>query len=90
MTDILLDQENDLRIENGDFVIGESTMQEVGLIITTHQGEWKEDPIIGAAPTDRVKRKYSRLELENRFRVHLRRDRKDYAKYKDQIKFLTE
>lgn len=88
MSDILLDQDNDLRIEDGDFVVGDSTMQEVGLIISTHTGEWKEDPIIGAAPTDLLKKRYSKLELENRFRVHLRRDKKDYAKYKNQIKLL--
>ena len=31
--DILLDDDNDLLIANGDFIIGESEMQEVGIII---------------------------------------------------------
>lgn len=46
--DILLDKTGDLRIENGDFVIGESTQQEVELLLTSKKGSWKESPLVGA------------------------------------------
>ena len=46
--DILLDENDDLKILNGDFDIGESEMQEVGIILRLRQGELKSDPILGA------------------------------------------
>lgn len=51
MTDILLDTNHDLRIENGDFVIGTSDFQHQELLLQTFKGEWKENPTIavGAA-----------------------------------------
>ncbi len=45
--DILLDEDGDLLIVNGDFVIGESIDQEVGLILQSNKGEYKEFPTFG-------------------------------------------
>lgn len=45
--DFLLNQQNDLEIENGDFVIGQSDQQHVQSIVTMHQGEMKEWPLVG-------------------------------------------
>ena len=45
--DILLDQNFDLQISNGDFVIGEATEQHQQLLIATFNGEWKENPTVG-------------------------------------------
>ena len=45
--DILLDDNNDLKILNGDFDFGDSEMQEVGLILQSTQGEWKMTPTLG-------------------------------------------
>ncbi|HHT9079462.1 hypothetical protein [Flavobacterium psychrophilum] len=42
MTDIILDNNQDLKIHNGDFVIGHSTEQNVELIFISTPGEWKE------------------------------------------------
>lgn len=42
--DILLDENNDLLIENGDFVIGESTEQHQRLLLWCNKGEFKEFP----------------------------------------------
>lgn len=48
MDDILLDKEtDDLRIENGDFVIGRSDEQNQKLILISEKGEWKEFPELG-------------------------------------------
>lgn len=47
MNDVLLDQDNDLRIENGDLVIGDGTLQHQNHIILAEKGEYKESPEIG-------------------------------------------
>jgi hypothetical protein len=49
MKDILLDENNDLLITNGDLTIGDADKQNQKLILTTHKGEWKEKPEVGAA-----------------------------------------
>lgn len=46
MNDILINDENDINIINGDFDFGESEMQEVGLILQSTQGEWKANPLL--------------------------------------------
>lgn len=45
--DILLDN-FDLKIANGDLVIGESNDQDMELIALTNLGEWKRAPLMGA------------------------------------------
>jgi len=47
-TDILLDDDLDLRIENGDFVIGPSDEQHIELLLRSAPGHWKKNPLIGA------------------------------------------
>jgi hypothetical protein len=49
MRDLLLDENNDLKIINGDFIIGESTNQNVELLFRTSPGEWKEHIETGIA-----------------------------------------
>lgn len=49
MMDILLDQNRDLKIENGDFVIDDSTDQNVELLFISSPGEWKEHIDAGIA-----------------------------------------
>ena len=47
MQDFLLDEDGDLLIQNGDFVIGNSDNQNVEDIISSFAGEWKEFPFVG-------------------------------------------
>ena len=47
--DILLDEDFDLKIENGDFVIGEATAQHQQLLLLTNKGDWKESPTIAVS-----------------------------------------
>lgn len=47
MKDFLLDENGDLLIENGDFVIGESDNQHQKDILIATKGEFKEFPEIG-------------------------------------------
>ena len=48
MKDILIDNNNDLRLSaDGDFEIGYSDNQQQMAILTTDKGEWKERPEVG-------------------------------------------
>ena len=46
-TDILLDENYDLFIEDGDFSFGASAEQETEQIILSLPGEWKQNPLTG-------------------------------------------
>lgn len=47
--DILLDENLDLKIENGDFSVGESTYQHQQCLILAEKGEFKQFPTAGVA-----------------------------------------
>lgn len=47
MKDLLLTEDYDLQIKNGDFLIGDSQEQSVELILISKQGEWKMNPATG-------------------------------------------
>lgn len=44
MQDFLLDDNGDLKIENGDFVLGNSDVQHQELLLLMDKGELKENP----------------------------------------------
>lgn len=83
--DILLNEDNDLQILNGDFVIGESTIQEVGIILSLTKGDLKSDPLVGADLIQLKKTKLKKFDIESRARIALARDGKDYDIIKDYI-----
>ncbi|MDM1557052.1 hypothetical protein HX126_21080 [Chryseobacterium indologenes] len=45
--DIILDENFDVKIEDGDFVVGESTYQNQNLLILADKGQFKMDPTVG-------------------------------------------
>jgi len=45
--DILLDENFDIKVENGDFVVGDATLQNQQLILISQKGEFKENPLVG-------------------------------------------
>jgi hypothetical protein len=45
--DILLDTDGDLLWGNGDFVVGESSYQEMAAIINANPGEYRHSPVTG-------------------------------------------
>jgi hypothetical protein len=89
MKDIQLTEDNDLKIVDGDFSIGESEMQEVALILAANQGEWKEDPILGPNLIQLLKINESKADITHRVRIHLERDGKDYNEIENKIKLIT-
>jgi hypothetical protein len=85
--DILLDKDFDLLIENGDFVIGDSEAQEVGIILSISTGELKSDPLIGANLIQFIRGNASKDTIEKHVRAQLELDDKDYDEIKDKIKY---
>ncbi len=75
MTDILLDDGLDLKIENGDLVTGGSGEQEVAAILALTQGNLKNAPFIGVGLTDFVSSE-NMSALKTRIRVQLKADGK--------------
>lgn len=84
--DILIDQDNDLKFHLGDFAIGESEMQEVGMILQMSQGELKSDPIIGANLTTMIRGVKNDQKIKRHISTQLELDDKDYDDIKDKIK----
>lgn len=90
MTDILLGDNDDVQILNGDFVVGESLDQEVGLILRLNKGELKEDPIMGCDLIRLIKSNITQPELKQIIKLQLARDGKSYDELKERIKLKTE
>lgn len=83
--DILLDTNDDLDVVNGDFVMGESTLQEVGIILRLNTGELKSDPVLAPNLIQLVKNASNKQEFEDRVRLFLSRDHKKYEDIKKLI-----
>lgn len=90
MTDILLNiNDDDVTIANGDFAIGDSLDQEVGLILRMNKGELKEDPLLGTDLIRLINSNTSELEVKQLVKVQLARDGKSYDELKERIKLKT-
>jgi hypothetical protein len=87
--DFMLDNNDDLQIVNGDFVIGESILQEVGIIIRLNSGDLKSDPVLGPNLIQLINSKEDPQEFEERVRIHLARDNKNYEDIKKLINVKT-
>ena len=83
--DILLDDNNDLKIINGDFDYGDSEIQEVGLILQSTQCEWKMTPTLGPNLYRFIKSKASKSEIESTVAIHLAIDNKDFKTLRTKI-----
>lgn len=51
MLDILLNDTGDLKFQNNDVVMGESTEQHQRLLLLAHKGDYKESPTVGVNAT---------------------------------------
>lgn len=47
MNDIILEESFDLKINNNDFVLGDVTHQNQGLILLANKGEFRQFPFVG-------------------------------------------
>ena len=54
VSDIILDDNYDLVIENGDFKVSDSDNQHIELLCITALGHWKQHPLIGVGITQYI------------------------------------
>ncbi len=81
--DILLDDNYDLTVKDGDFAVGDSTVQELECLFKTNQGELKKDPIIGMGLFRFIKSRVTDSKLRRLLKIQLKRDGKNYDELKD-------
>lgn len=74
MKDFLLDQNNDIRIENGDFVTGESTAQEIERILVGFKGSFKAFPLLGVEIGRKLKSRETAQEIQREVNEQLEYD----------------
>ena len=74
--DILLDADNDLIFQNGDFKIGESEEQEIKMILQAVKNDYKQYPELGVDLIKFIGSSGSNLKLKKEIKVNLRIDNK--------------
>ena len=87
--DILFDANGELGVVNGDWMVGESELQEVERILTLNQGELKSDPVLGPSLVRKLKSRIRQSEIVQLVRIHLSRDKKNYDTIKNYINIKT-
>ncbi|MEO8236409.1 MAG: hypothetical protein ABI549_13410 [Flavobacterium sp.] len=85
--DILLHNDNDLEVVNGDFFIGESEMQEVGIILQMNQGELKSDALIGANLVTMIRSGFNKEKIERHIATQMELDSKNFDDIKQKISY---
>jgi|SRR5581483_11566772 len=79
--DIVLDDNNDVEIANGDFVIDDTTETEVESIILSYQGWYKEFPLIGCAAPSYLNSPGDCEALRRQIRIQLQSDGKQLSTF---------
>lgn len=87
MKGILLDGNNDLEIKGGTLSLGDTTMQEVGLILGMNKGELKSDPRIGPSLLTLIRSGAQQHYIQQLARQHLKLDNKNFDELKNLIAF---
>jgi hypothetical protein len=72
--DILLDAADDLLIQNGDLVIGDSGEQEISLLLRSNPGDWRASPLTGFGLLRRMRNEVNRTEFERALGAELELD----------------
>jgi hypothetical protein len=81
MNDILFDDSWDLSVSNGDFAVGESTLQEVEDLIMSYPGWWKEYPLAGCAAPNYINSPGTGQQLSNSINQQLKLDGKTLSSF---------
>lgn len=79
--DIVLDNNNDVEIANGDFVVDDTTSTEVESIITSFQGWWKQFPLIGCGAPSYISSPGNCEPLRRQIRIQLLSDSKQLTSF---------
>jgi hypothetical protein len=77
MTDIILDNNLDLAIQNGDFVLDDCEQQNQELILVATQGSFRDSPLTGVGITRYIKSSFTVAkvdQLRQKIRLQLQYD----------------
>lgn len=72
--DFQLDNDGDLLIQNGDFVLGSSDEQHIIDIINSMPGDWKEHPLLGVGLITYLNGSGNTQALERNIKTQLQAD----------------
>ncbi len=72
--DILLDDNNELIIKNGDFVVGKSDKQSIRSILNAFPGWWKQYPTVGVGMMQYLNSTGKEQEIMRNIRLQLEAD----------------
>lgn len=78
--DVILDDNGACRIEGGDFVIGDGTLDDCFLILKLNTGALKSDPILGPNLIRMINSKQTTSEMKQTIQLHMARDNKNFKK----------
>lgn len=72
--DIMLDDENELIVDNGDFSVNNSDNQHVALIFEANKGEIRSNPSLGFGAKRYLKKIFKKRNFLRSLKVELERD----------------
>ncbi len=71
-------------------LLGDTLDQEAVVVLKLHQGDLKEDSLLGVGLTKYMRGKLDRSQIESRVRVHFTRAGLDYDDYKERLKLKVQ
>jgi hypothetical protein len=83
MNDYLTNEDGTFSIKNGDFEKGQSEAQDMGRIINSNKGEWKQFPVLGAALIRNIKANVGMDFINKEIETNLRSDGFTKVTFKD-------
>lgn len=78
--DILIDNNGDEQVINGDFAIGDGSIDDCLIIMKLNTGALKSDPILGPNLITLINKHNGALEAKQAIKLHLNRDKKTFKK----------
>lgn len=78
--DVLLDEDGDDLIANGDFSLGDGSMDDCSIIFRLNTASLKSDPILAPNLILLMNSKSGSVGMEQALRINLERDKKKYKK----------
>ena len=72
--DIMLDENNTIRFENGDLKLGDAPEQHLGGIINAAKGNWRRYPTLGVDIQTKIDSPQDIRSLEQEIRLELEKD----------------
>jgi len=80
--DIILDENNDLLILNGDFVVADSMEQEIKCILQAVKNDYKMKPELGVNLIDELNSSNTEASLMQKIKLNLKMDGKENVKFR--------